>query len=134
MRTVTKEQFVSLIDKKVNDKTKKIKVVVTGLYSYHWEFHYPVCAVLISRDQYTVSFSNTMNNELTEPMTVNAMRNIIKSEEFNDYDIIFSADVKKGGSTNYSYRELFSIKPGQYDIDIKEMDEEVIVYVKTLYI
>lgn len=132
MRTVTKEQFVSLIDKKVNDKTKKIKVVVTGLYSYHWEFHYPVCCIIVSKD--TISFSNTMNNELTEPVSINTMKNIIRSKEFDGYDIIFSADVKKGGSSNYSYQELFSIKPGQYDIDIKEMDEEVIVYVKTLYI
>lgn len=132
MKTVTKEQFVSLIDKKVTDKSKRVKVIVTGLYSYHWEFHYPVSAVTISKE--CVYFTNVMNNELTEPMTINAMRNIIKSEEFNDYDIVFSAEVKKGGSTNFSYHELFSIKPGQYDIDIKEMDEEVIVYVKTLYI
>ena len=71
---------------------------------------------------------------MKEPLTVNSILYHINREEFNDFDIVFSAHVKKGGSTKFDYQELFNITPGRYDIEIKEMEEEVIINVKTMYI
>ena len=134
MKTIDKEQFVKLIKKNVEDESKNVKILVSGLYSYIWEFCYPVCCITVSKDEKFISFTNVMSNEFVKQMTVNAMKNIIISEDYDEYDVVFSAFVKKGDSTKDSYVELFSIKPGQYDLEIKETDEEVIINVKTMYI